>query len=105
LHFPSDDTFSDGGHMSDLSLSIATTKEDGKLVARAHLRKDWARRAEIWLSGSYLDGKQLPLTSFHHIIPVAKYMANTPTATNSAKPISKSSKASALPAAQTPKTE
>jgi hypothetical protein len=78
LKFPSKDTFQDGVHMVDLSLSLATTKKDGKLVASVHLKKEWAEQAQLWLSTSYLDGKTLALTSYHHVIPIAKYMKNAP---------------------------
>ncbi len=107
LHIPSDDTFKDGGHMADLVLSIATTKENGKVVARVHLRKDWAQRAKIWLSSLHFDGKRLPFltTSVSHIIPVAKYMTNTPALKNPSNPTSESSKVSVVPAVQLPTAE
>jgi hypothetical protein len=74
LHFPSKDKHADGGYMSDLSLSLATQKEDGKLVARVHLKKEWAEMAEMQLKTSFLDGKQQALTWYYHRIPIAGHM-------------------------------
>jgi hypothetical protein len=42
----------------DLSLSLATRKFDGKLLARVHLKRELAERAEIQLRTSSLDGKK-----------------------------------------------
>jgi len=79
LHFPSKDKYADGGYMSDLTTSLATQKEDGKLVARVHLKKEWAERAEIRLNTATLDGKQEALTWYYHRIPIAGYMNRPPT--------------------------
>jgi len=79
LHFPSKDKHADGGYMSDLVTSLATQKENGKLVARVHLKKEWAERAEIWLNTATLDGKEEVLTWYYHRIPIAGYMNRPPT--------------------------
>jgi hypothetical protein len=76
LSIPSKDKHKSGGNMSDLSLSLATRKVDGKLVATVHLKKDLAERAVIRLTTSNLDGKQLPLTWYFHSIPIAEYLKN-----------------------------
>jgi hypothetical protein len=60
------------GHV-DLSLSLATSDTDGKLVARAHLIRGLAERAQIQLRTSALDGKQELLTWYYHTIPIAKH--------------------------------
>ena len=70
----------DGDGYVDLSVSLATTEEGGKRVARVHLKKEWAGRAEIWLTTSTLDGKQTALTRYHHVIPIAKGMKDAPAA-------------------------
>ena len=42
LSIPSKDKHKSGGFMSDLSLSLATRKVDGKQVASVHLKKELA---------------------------------------------------------------
>jgi hypothetical protein len=59
----------------DLSVSLATSKENGKVVARAHLNKDLAERAELQLKTHALDGKSSPRTWYYYSIPLAKAMA------------------------------
>ena len=76
LSILSKDKHKDGGYMSDLSLSLATRKVDGKQVASVHLKKELAERAEIQLRTSTLDGKMEALTWYYHVIPIAKYMKN-----------------------------
>ena len=73
LSIPSTDKHPGGGYMSDLSLALATRNEHGKQVARIHLRRDWAERAEIHLTTRHLDGKEEPLTWYYHAIPVADH--------------------------------
>lgn len=64
----------DGSGTYDLTLPLAMREENGKRVARFHLKNQWAARAEIWLTTYWFDGKQLVMTRYHHVIPVAKYM-------------------------------
>lgn len=64
----------DGGRYMDLSVALATRDESGKQVARVHVLKVWAERAEIWFTTSTLDGKNEPLTGYYHVIPIADYM-------------------------------
>jgi len=61
------------GYM-DLSVSLATSKEDGKTVARAHLKKELAQRAELQLKTHALDSKSSPLTWYYYSIPLAEHM-------------------------------
>lgn len=61
----------------DLSLSLATREEGGKQVARVHLKKELAERAEIHLTTSHLDGQQSPRTWYYHVIPVARSMKSS----------------------------
>ncbi|MDA0590465.1 MAG: hypothetical protein O2820_21245 [Planctomycetota bacterium] len=63
-----------GSYYSDLSVSLATRKEGNKRVARVHVLKELAERAEIHLSTRHLDGKAEPLTYYFHEIPIAKYL-------------------------------
>lgn len=66
----------DGTGYVDLSLSLATRDVDGKRLAKVHLKRDLAERAEIHLKTSSLDGKKSPLTWYYHVIPVAEYLKN-----------------------------
>lgn len=63
-----------GSYYSDLSVSLATGKEGNKQVARVHVLKELAERAEISLSTRHLDGKAEPLTWYFHKISIAKYL-------------------------------
>lgn len=58
----------------DLSVSLATSEENGKQVARVHVLKELAMRAEIQLKTHRLDDKQEPLTWYYHSIPIAEYL-------------------------------
>ncbi len=58
----------------DLAIAMGGKTVDGKLHAAAHLKREWAERAEIQLKTSHLDGKVQPLTWFYHNIPVKDYM-------------------------------
>lgn len=64
----------DGNGFVDLSVSVATQEIDGNQVARIHLRKELAQRAQLRLNTSHLDGKQTPRTWYYHVIPVADYL-------------------------------
>ena len=64
-----------GGYKSDLTISMATRKEGNKQVARVHIRKDWAARAEIQLKTGHLDGKQEALTCHYHSVPLKELVA------------------------------
>lgn len=75
FHIPSAEKHDGGGFKSDLTVSMATSKEGEKRVARIHIRKDWASRAEIHLKTNYLDGKQEPLTWYYHAIPLKSLVA------------------------------
>ena len=76
IHFgiPAKEPNERGSYYSDLSVSLATRKEGNRRVARVHVLKELARRAEIRLSTSHLDGKTEPLTWYFHTIPIAKYL-------------------------------
>ena len=79
LEIPAQEKDKDGGYSSDLSVPLEWKKSaDGKRVARFEIRKDWAERAAIWLTTDSLDGKQLGLTRYHHVIPVVKYLKDAP---------------------------
>lgn len=66
-----------GGGLADLSLALAVEKVDGKQVARVHLLRESAERAEILLSTSTLDGKQASSrTWYYHAIPLAPHIKN-----------------------------
>ncbi|WDI42193.1 hypothetical protein [Bremerella sp. P1] len=75
FHIPSDEKHDSGGYKSDLTLSMSTRNEETKQVARIHIRKDWAARAEIQIKTSHLDGKQEPLTWYYHAIPLKELVA------------------------------
>ena len=61
------------GYM-DLSVSLATSKEEGKTVARAHLKKELAERAELQLKTHALDGKSSARSWYYFSIPLAEHM-------------------------------
>ena len=69
LVIPGKEKQKDGGYRPDLVVGIELHKaDDGKRVARVHLRKEWADRAEIWLHTNSMDGKKLVervITSSH----------------------------------------
>jgi len=75
LSIPSKEKHTGGGYKSDLTISMATRKEGNKQVARVHIRKDWAARAEIQLKTGYLDGKQEAMTWYSHSIPLKELVA------------------------------
>jgi len=95
-----------GSGSVDLAVALATTKADGKQVARVHLKKEWAERAQIWLTTTTFDGKQLVMTRYHHVIPFAKYVKDAAAAKPAAKPApaptAAEPPASAAPAAPAP---
>jgi len=73
----------DGTSFVDLDLSLATGKVDGKLLARVHLKRELAERAEIHLKTLSLDGKKTTETWetevsgwYFHAIPIAEYLKN-----------------------------
>lgn len=74
LVVPGKDRNKDGSGYLDLSLSLATREVDGKQVARVHLIRELAERAEIRLRTSRLDGKREALTSYYYVIPIAEYL-------------------------------
>ena len=61
------------GHV-DLSLAVETRKVDKKQVARVHLLKELAARAELQLRTNHLDGKQTPMTWYYHAIPLSEHI-------------------------------
>jgi len=75
LHIPSTEMHDSGGFKSDLTLSMATSKEGTKQVGRVHIRKDWAARAEIQIKTGHLNGKQELATWYYHAIPLKDLMA------------------------------
>jgi hypothetical protein len=74
LSIPAKEKHEGGGHYSDLTVSLAHRKEDGKDVYRVHILRELAERASIQLTTSHLDGKQELLTWYYHRIPIAKYL-------------------------------
>lgn len=74
LHIPSDELHEGGGVKSDLTLSMATSKEGTKQVGRVHIRKDWAARAEIHLKTGQIDGKRERATWYYFAIPLKDLM-------------------------------
>ncbi|MBT6486212.1 MAG: hypothetical protein HOK71_16320, partial [Planctomycetaceae bacterium] len=54
----------------DFVLSMATREVNGKQVARVHLIKDLAERAEFQLKTSQFDGK---LIMVYHVIPISDH--------------------------------
>jgi hypothetical protein len=75
LHIPSDDMHEGGGFKSDLTISMATSKEGTKQVGRVHIRKEWAARAELQIKSGHLDGKREMLTWYYHAIPLKDLMS------------------------------
>ena len=75
LSIPSKEKHTSGGYKSDLTVSMATRKEGNKQVARVHIRKDWAARAEILLKTGHLDGKQEAMTWYYHSVPLKEIVA------------------------------
>ena len=61
------------GYM-DLSVSLATSKEGGRTVARVHLKKELAERAELELKTHTIDGKSSARSWYYHSIPLAGHM-------------------------------
>ena len=84
----------------DLMVSLDARVVDGKRVARVHLKKEWAERAQIWLTTYSFDGKPLVLTHYIHPISVAQYLKGAPAP--AATPAAPSEKPDA---AATPATE
>jgi hypothetical protein len=76
LVVPGKDRRKDGSGYVDLSVALATREEDGKQVARIHVLRELAERAEIHLRTSRLDGKQEALTWYYHVISIAKYLSD-----------------------------
>jgi hypothetical protein len=70
LVVPSDDG---AGHV-DLALSLALKDSGGKRTASVHLKRALAERAEIHLVTDHLDGKQLALTWYYHVIRLADHI-------------------------------
>jgi len=64
----------DGTGFFDLVVSLATTKVDGKLLARAHLSRELAERASISLITWSLDGKKTDRTRYSHSIALSRYL-------------------------------
>ena len=106
LVIPGKEKEPDGGRYMDLVVSLDTNQsDDGKRVARVHIRKELAERAKIWLTTSTFDGKQLVLTRYHHVIPVAKYLKNAPAAAGKRNPAPAAEPAGAAPPATERKKE
>lgn len=66
----------DDPHRPDLSISLATTKVDGKLHVRAHLKKELAERAQLQLKTrtNPRTSKQNPLSWYYFPISLAKLL-------------------------------
>jgi hypothetical protein len=90
LDIPAREKDKSGGYSMDLAVPMELKKSDdgreGKRVARFEIRKDWAERAEIWLTTNWFDGKQLVMTRYHYVIPVAKYLKTLPAPAATAQP-------------------
>jgi hypothetical protein len=75
LMVPAREKDASGGYSMDLMVPVEVKSgKDGKRVARVQLTRELAERAEIWLTTYWFDGKQLVMTRYHHVIPVAKYL-------------------------------
>ncbi len=77
LAIPAKEPNERGSYYSDLTVSMATRKDGNKRVARVHVLRELAERAEIRLTTRHLDGKTEPLTWYFHEIPIAKYLKET----------------------------
>lgn len=77
LHIPSAEKHKAGGFKSDLTIAMALREHDGKKVARAHLRKDWAERAFIEVKTGHLDGKLTPMSWHLHPIPLKEIVSES----------------------------
>lgn len=77
LSIPSNEKHAGGGTKSDLTMSMALQEDGAKQVARIHIRKDWAERAEIRIKTGHLDGKQQPMTSYYHSIPLKELVSRS----------------------------
>jgi hypothetical protein len=69
----------DGSGYYDLTAPLALRESDGKRVARINMRKEWASRAEIWLTTYWFDGKHRAHERNHYVIPIAKHMKEAAT--------------------------
>lgn len=79
LSVPAEQKDKNGGYAMDLSVTLELKPTtEGKRVARFEMRKDWAERAEVWLTTNTFDGKPLVMTRYHHLIPLAKYLKAAP---------------------------
>jgi len=76
LYVPSDEKHEGGGRKSDLSLSLDLRKADDARVARVHITKELAARAELHVVTDHLDGKQEPLTWYYHSIKFKDFPAH-----------------------------
>lgn len=65
---------SDGTNHVDMSVAVGTRKVDGKEVARVHLLRKTAERAQLQLRTWHFDGKQEPLTWYYHVIELKDYL-------------------------------
>ncbi len=63
-----------GSGRPELSVSLETSVENGKRIARVHLLKELAQRSQIMLKTNHLDGKQTPLTWYYHNIRLGEYL-------------------------------
>jgi hypothetical protein len=75
LHILSDEKHDSGGFKSDLTMSLALRKDGTNQVARIHIRKDWAARAEIQIKTGQLDGKQELRAWYYHAVPLRELVA------------------------------
>ena len=64
----------DGSGPPDMVITLQTTQQEGKLIARAHLRSDWARRAHFMLKSNHLDGQTTQRTWYYHDVHIAPHM-------------------------------
>jgi hypothetical protein len=56
-------------------MSLALRKDGTNQVARIHIRKDWAARAEIQIKTGQLDGKQELRAWYYHAVPLRELVA------------------------------
>ncbi len=75
LYIPSKKKHAGGGFMSDLSLSLDLREAEGHRVARVHISKELAEKAELRVKTNHLDGKQEPMTWYYHRIKFKDFPA------------------------------
>lgn len=76
---PAQEKNKDGSYWMDLVVSpVLTQQPNGDRVARVHILRSLAERAEFQLNTHTLDGKTDPLTRLHHVIHIADSLKSVP---------------------------